>query len=509
VLNVDDYARIRLAHRDGMSIREIARTFGHSRFKIRQVLKDAVPKPYTLRQPRAKRCLGETLQQAIDEILEADRVAPKKQRHTAKRIFDRLKQEHQFAGGYDAVRRYVNNRRAPTLETFLPIAVEAGQRVECDFGQIEVDFPTGRRSVSILLITWAYSSALYAIALPSEKTEAILHGTVAAFEFFGCVPRELWWDNPKTVAQVILHGRERELNTKYKALASHYNFSPMFCMPARGNEKPHVEGRVKWLKRNWATPVPQVKDLAELNAFLRQQCEADRERTVSGQTLTIGGRFEQERRQAASLPRTKFDPCVQESREIDKYQTVAWECNRYSVPRRDAMSTVVVKAYVDRIDIVRGSQVVASHERSYGKGEMILDPLHYLATLERKPAYLDHTDVYRNWRLPQKFQEIREYFESRHGRLPGVRQFIQVLQLLARHSQERVIQAIEYCQRDGVVSAQRIIFRCEQLSQPSDLATAVMNESLEQVSMAVTARTSMAEWLAVELQECWLAKCFS
>jgi transposase len=471
-----------------MSIREIARTFGHSRFKIRQVLAEAVPRPYTLRQPRVKRCLGETFQRVIDEILETDRTAPKKQRHTAKRIFDRLKQEHRFAGGYDAVRRYVNSRRVPTPETFLPIAVDAGQRVECDFGQIEVDFPDGRRSVSILLVTWAYSSALFAIALPCEKTEAILHGTVEAFEFFGCVPRELWWDNPKTVAQVILHGRERELNSKYKALASHYNFSPMFCMPARGNEKPHVEGRVKWLKRNWATPVPQVKDLDKLNVFLRQQCETDRQRTVSGQTLTIGERFEQERRQAASLPRTTFDPCVHESREIDKYQTVAWESNRYSVPRRDIMSTVVVKAYVDRIDIVRGSHVIASHERSYGRGEMILDPLHYLAVLDRKPAYLDHTEVYRNWRLPQKFLEIREYFESRHGRIPGVRQFIQVLQLLAHHSQEQVIQAIGHCERDGVVSAQRIIFRCVQLSKRSDLVTVSGDDRAEQGITPITSR---------------------
>jgi len=470
VLNVDDYARIRLAHRDGMSLREIARTFGHSRVKIRQVLQEAEPKPYTLRTPRAKRTLAVNFQQVIQEILQHDLNAPKKQRHTIKRIFDRLQQEYQFTGGYDAVRRYVNGLRTPKIETFLPIAVDAGQRVEADFGQIEIEFPEGPRTVSVLLITWAYSSAVFAIALPSEKTEAILHGTVKAFEFFGCVPRELWWDNPKTVAQAILHGRERELNPKYKTLASHYNFSPMFCMPARGNEKPHVEGRVKWLKRNWATPVPKVKDLDEFNAYLRQKCEADMHRTVSGQSLTIGERFHQERLRAASLPRTAFDPCVMESREIDKYQTVAWEGNRYSVPRRDSVSTVIVKAYVDRIEIVRGSRVIAKHDRCYGKGEMILDPLHYLAILDRKPAYLDHTEVFLNWRLPAEFTALREHFEARHGRLPGVRQFIQVLQLLAHHSQERVLGAIRQCERDGVVTAQRIVFRCEQLmKQPLDL----------------------------------------
>jgi transposase len=116
------------------------------------------------------------------------------------------------------------------------------------------------------LITWTYSGAVFAMALPSEKTEANLQGTVNAFELFGYVPRELWLDNPKTVAQAILHGRQRELNPKHKTPASHYNFSPMFCMAARGNGKPHVEGRVKWLKRNWATPVLKVKDLNEFIA---------------------------------------------------------------------------------------------------------------------------------------------------------------------------------------------------------------------------------------------------
>jgi transposase len=490
MLQVEDYARIRLAHRDGMSIREIARTFGHSRWKIRQVLLDAQPKPYTLRQPRPSRTLSESIQRTIDEILELDRTAPKKQRHTIKRIFDRLSAEHGFTGKYDAVRRYINSRKTPLPETFLPIALEAGQRAEADFGQIEVDFPEGRRTVSVLLITWAYSSAVFAIALPSEKVEAILHGTVEAFRYFGCVPRELWWDNPKTVAQTILRGRHRELNRNYQALASHYNFSPLCCLPARGNEKPHVEGRVKWMKRNWATPVPRVKDLAEFNAHLRQCCQADEQRTVSGQSQTIGQRFATEREQALSVPAVAFDACVQESRAVDKYQSVVWEGNRYSVPRRDAFSTVVVKAYTDRIDVVRNGSVVASHERSYGKGEMIFDPLHYLSVLECKPAYLDHTEVYRNWRLPAEITALREHFEQRHGRLPGARQFIGVLQLLAQHSQARVVQAIRHCQQEGVVTSQRILFRCEQLAQQTG---SQLSDSTETNHLPVTHASRVAQ----------------
>lgn len=487
MLKVDDYARIRLAHRDGMSIRQIARTFGHSRHKIRQVIHEPVPKPYTLAQPRACRKLTEPFQQIIDEILTSDQSAPKKQRHTAKRIFDRLKVEHGFTGGYDAVRRYVKKQRTGKRETFLPISVEAGQRAEADFGQIEVDFPEGRRTVSVLMITWAYSGAVFAIALPSEKVEAILQGTMEAFEFFGCVPKELWWDNPKTVAKTILRGRNRELNSHYQSLASHYNFEPLFCLPARGNEKPHVEGRVKWLKRNWATPVPKVNDFHEFNVFLRQCCEQDFQRTISGKTGTIDERFEAEKQHAIVLPTAMFDPCVSDGRDVDKYQTVAWEDIRYSVPRRDAFAAVVVKAYVDRIEVFRDSRLIARHDRCYTKHEMILDPLHYLATLERKPAYLDHTDVYKNWRLPPQFTDLRGRLESRHGKIPGARQFIQVLQLLASHPQQRVTKAIDWCQRDGVVTAQRIIFRCGEIADRED------QRSDSHQSSHIDATTSAAE----------------
>ena len=467
MLKVEEYARIRLAHRDGMSIRALARKFGHSRHTIRKVLNESAPRPYTLREPREKRKFTQEFQDFVDQILESDRTAPKKQRHTIKRIHIRLREELGFAGGYDCVRRYVNSKHTDSRETFLPIASSAGQRAEADFGQIEVDFPDGRCQVSILLITWAHSNAVFAIALPSEKTEAILRGTFEAFEFFGCVPRELWWDNPKTVATSILQGRDRELNSYYQALASHYNFSPLFCGPARGNEKPHVEGRVKWLKQNWATPVPVVNDIAELNSYLRQCCLRDQSRTVSGKEGTIRERFEEEKQSALSLPKDRFDDCVSETRMIDKYQTLAWEGNRYSVPRRNAFSKVVVKAYVDRIEVLHDHRRIATHQRCYQKQRMILDPLHYLTLLERKPAYLDHTDVYKTWELPQEFAGLRKQFEERHGEFAGARQFIQVLQLLSKHSQDQVIQAIIRCQKEGVVTAQRIVFRCQEV-EPHD-----------------------------------------
>ena len=182
-------------------------------------------------------------------------------------MIHRRLQENGFAGGYDQVRRYVKKHRTTQRETFIPLSHDPGQRAEADFGKIYVDFPSGRQQVSVLIIAWAYSNCTFAIALPNEKVESILYGTKKAFEFFGCVPKELWWDNPKTVATQILKGRKRVINDKYMSLASHYNFEPLFCLPAHGNEKPHVENRVKYLPRTWATPVPRFSDLDELMAI--------------------------------------------------------------------------------------------------------------------------------------------------------------------------------------------------------------------------------------------------
>ena len=351
MLTVEDYARIRRAYRDGMSVRAIARRFHHSRRKIREVLREPEPKGYSRQKPAPAPKL-DPVKPIIDQILADDEDAPRKQRHTAAQIFRRLVAEHEYTGGYDQVRRYVATRRRQRRETFIPLEHAPGRRGECDFGHIWVDFPEGRCQIPTLLMTWAYSYCPFAIALPTERTEAILHGLVEAFTFFGSVPRELWWDNPKTVATTILRGRQRQFNPRYLALASHYNFEPLCCMPARGNEKPFAENRVKNLQRRWATPVPKAEDLDDLNAYLRTCCLKDRERLASSQTETIGRRFEEDRRAALRLPERPFDACLSEPRKVDKYQTVAFDGNRYSVPRRWAFQTVTVKGYVDRVEVV-------------------------------------------------------------------------------------------------------------------------------------------------------------
>ena len=466
MLTVDDYGTIRRARRDGLTIRQIARQFGHSRRTVRHVLTHGEPPPGPHTRHRDAPVLG-PFQATIDRILADDEQAPPKQRHTAMQVFRRLQDEHGYRGCYGQVQRYVLQHKRRHQETFIPLGHHPGRRLEADFGHIHVDFPDGRRLVPFLVATWAYSNAPFVLALPFERTEAILAGMVAAFEFFGCIPKEVWWDNPKTVATVILQGRQRQLHPRYAALASHYAFEPLFCRPARGNEKPDAESTVKAVQRRFATPVPRVADLAELNASLHRRCQAERERIVQSLSgaFKIGDRFAEEQAMAAPLPGTGFDACViRLAAPVDKYQTVAFDSNRYSAPRPFAFRTVTVKGYVDRVVIVADGQVIAAHERSLRRGTTVLDPVHYLATLGRRPAALDHAPVYRDWALPGCFTALRAELEAHHGAEAGARRFVRVLQLLGEHPLDRVRRAVEACQLDQAISAEAIIERTRGLA---------------------------------------------
>src|SRR5262245_49108547 len=280
MLSVDQYALIRQLRRDGLTIRQIADQLNHSPKTILKALANPEPPPPSPGQPRAAPVFG-PFRGFVEAILAEDESAPRKQRHTAMQIHRRLVAEHSYAGGYDQVRRYLKQRRLDRRETFIPLEHRPGHRLEADFGHIHADFPDGRRQVPVLVTTWSYSNCPFAVALPTERTEAVLHGLVEAFAFFGCVPREVWWDNPRTVATHIHRGRDRTLPPRYAARASHYVFAPRFCTPATPTEKPRVENRVRDVQRRWATPVPRAADLATLNSHLRRQCLAARDRACS------------------------------------------------------------------------------------------------------------------------------------------------------------------------------------------------------------------------------------
>jgi hypothetical protein len=264
-------------------------------------------------------------------------------------------------------------------------------------------------------------------------------------------------------------------------------------MPATPTEKPRVEKRVQDLQRQWATPVPQVANHTELNTHLRQQCLAARDRKCSDNALSVATRFDHDRAAALPLPSHAFDPCIIQPATVDKYQSVQFDRNCYSVPRRWAFRTVSVKGYVDRVDVVGDGTTIATHTRSYARGQKVLDPLHFLGSLERRPAALDHAPVLRDWQLPSAFPQLREALVARLGSCVGTRHYIRVLQLLTNHSVDYLASVIAGCLSRGELDAAIITAAARQPS--NDNALSLSDNALSLNLAAVCVRpTDLAQF---------------
>src|SRR5215212_7099551 len=271
MFSVELYGRIRNAcHVEGLSLREAARRFGIHRNTVRKMLAFAVPPGYRRRGPPARPRLG-AFTAIIDRILDDDRSAPAKQRHTAKRIHERLRAEHGFAGGYTTVKDYVRERRARVREVFVPLAHPPGH-AQADFGEAVAVVGGVERKVHFFCLDLPHSDAGFVKAYPAERLEAFCDGHNAAFAFFGGVPRSILYDNTRLAVARIRGDGTRERTRGFAELRSHYLFLDRFGRPGKGNDKGKVEGLVGYARRDFLVPVPRVESFAALNAHLERRC---------------------------------------------------------------------------------------------------------------------------------------------------------------------------------------------------------------------------------------------
>src|SRR5262249_3335334 len=220
-------------------------------------------------------------------ILDADTTAPKKQRHTAHRIWQRLRDEHAFTGGYTVVKDAVRELKAGRQEVFLPLAHPPGE-AQVDFGFAQVVLSGVTTEVALFVLSLPYADAVYCHAFPRACPEVFLAGHARAFAFFGGVPRRIAYDNTKTAVARIAGSRERQVTREFQRLQSHYLFAPHFCLVRRPNEKGHVERLLDYARANFLVPVPAVESLAELNARLAQQCRREHKPSLPGRTRAAG-----------------------------------------------------------------------------------------------------------------------------------------------------------------------------------------------------------------------------
>lgn len=414
---------------------------------LKKVLEHSEPPGYRQQQRRRKTKLGEFLKR-IEEILKEDQAMPRKQRHTAKRIWERLREEG-FTGGYTVVKDAVRDLTKQNQEVFVPLVHRPGE-AQVDFGHALAKVNGRLRKVAFFVMALPYSDASFVMAFERECTETFWEGHVRAFEFFGGVPRRITYDNTKVAVSQIL-GRARRLTQGFLQLKSHHLFDHHFCRVARGNEKGVVEGQVKFTRLNFFVPVPQVRDMAALNTHLHQRCTEDQQRRLRGQKGTKAELLVEDQKTFLPLPAAAFDACRKVLTRASSLSLVRLDGNDYSVPVRWAHHPIVAKGYCDQVVLCADGGEVARHARIWDDEQVCFEPLHYLALLETKPGALDHARPLAGWTLPECFALLRRRLEvERDG--DGTREYIKVLRLLEKHPLPKLREAVEAALQVGAIT---------------------------------------------------------
>jgi len=469
---VEVYAAVRqFVFLDGHSRREAARVFGLSRETVSKMCRFSLPPGYTRTKAVAKPKLG-PLVPVIDAILEADRTAPVKQRHTAKRIFERLRDEHGYGGGYTVVKDYVRLARVRGKETFVPLWHPAGH-AQVDFGEAVGVIGGVRRKLHFFCMDLPQSDACFVKAYPAETTEAFLDGHVAAFGFFGGVPLSILYDNLRIAVAKICGDGRRERTRAFTELVSHYLFEDRFGRPGKGNDKGKVEGLVKFARSNFLTPIPIAASFEALNGLLVERCRGRQAERAGRHAETIGARLAADLAVLRGLPAVPLEPCEKRAARVSSTALVRYRGNDYSVPTSFGYREVMVKGFVEAVVILCGGEEIARHQRSYGQGVFVFEPLHYLALIETKPNALDQAAPLQGWELPEAFQHLRHLLEARMGNR-GKREFIQVLRLMEAIPKEVVAGAVRDAIRLGAIGfdavKQIVLSRVERRPVLLDLA---------------------------------------
>jgi transposase len=439
---------------DGLSRRAACRAYGIHWKTLPKILTHTEPPGYRRTLPERPSILDPLLP-VVHQILKDDRKAPRKQRHTAKRIFERLRDEHGFAGKLTVVKDAVRAWKRTHAEVFVPLAHPPGF-AQVDFGEAEVTLDGRAAKVALFVMTLPYSDAIFVRAFPRECTEAFLEGHVRAFAFCGAVPRRISYDNSKIAVSRITGSRAREVTAAFLSLKSHHLFESHFCLVRRPNEKGHVETLIGFARRNFLVPVPALHDgLEGLNERLEADCRADLTRRLRGKPASKAELLAEERAAMLPLPAEAFVAARVEQPHADSLSLVRFDTNDYSVPTQFAHRRVTAVGTIDTVRIAVGDVVVATHRRSWGREGVSYDPIHYLALLERKPGALDFAAPLMGWELPVCFGVLRRWLEAEFGG-PGTRQFIKVLRLLERASLAELTRAVGRALELGTADADAV-----------------------------------------------------
>jgi transposase len=453
---VELFEQLRREFQHGVgTVAGVARKFGVHRRMVRDAIASAVPAPRKT-SVRGKPKI-EPVQPWIDEILEADRKAPRKQRHTARRIFHRLRQEHpEQAVAESTVRQYVREWKARMgngpQEVFIAQTYAWAQEAQVDWYEAWADLDGQRRKVYVFCLRSMASGGAFHRAYPHASQQAFLEAHEHAFAYFGGVFARLRYDNLKSAVKKILRGYQREETERFIAFRSHWGFHSEFCNPASGHEKGGVENEGGYFRRNHLVPVPVVPDWVQLNEFLLEGCRQDEHRTLAGQAQTVGAAMAIEREQLRPLAPESFDLAEISFPAIDRSGCVKVRTNFYSAPV-PVGAQVTVRLHAAHVEIWHGGQCMAHHERCFERHQKVLSLDHYLAELLRKPGAMAGSTALeqcrQQGRWPAAFDRYWEMLRTRHGRAQGTRAMIELLLLGREKGPGPLRQAVEQALEAG------------------------------------------------------------
>jgi transposase len=447
---VELYEQMRREYEHGAgTIRAVARKFGVHRREVRQALQSAAPPERKI--PERERPKLAAAIPFIDGILESDRQAPRKQRHTAHRIWTRLRREKpEVEIAESTVRQYVRDKKAAMgllgREAFIAQSYRWGSEGQVDWYEGWAEFDGELRKTHLFCMRSMAGGGGFHRAYSHANQQAFLEAHELAFAHFGGVFRVLRYDNLKSAIKKILRGHQREETARFIAFRSHWGFESEFCTPGEGHEKGGVEGEGGQFRRNYLVPVPKVRDLEELNLLLAAAAKEEESRVIAGRAQSIGAALLMEREHLLPLAQEGFDLASLHFPEVDGSGCVRVLTNFYSVPL-PVGTRVEVKVYSAYVEIWHAGQCLARHERCYERYRKVLELEHYLDVLMKKPGALAGSTALERCRSqgrwPASYDRFWQVLQQRQGKPEGTRAMIEVLLLAREHGPVRVRKAVE------------------------------------------------------------------
>jgi transposase len=436
-----------------LSLRQACSEYGLNFRTVRKIVRHPEPPSFRAPVPRPKPVLGPFLT-FVHQLVEDDRHAPPKQRHTARRIYERLRDEHGYLGCPSIVRDAVRAYKQAQAEVFVPLVHPPGEG-QVDFGRAEVVVAGRRHQAALFVLTLPHSNARFGCLSPRECTETFHEGHARAFAFFGGVPTRLSYDNSKIAVLKLTGPHERRLTREFLRLQAHFAFAAHFCRVRQAQEKGHVENGVGYVRRNFLVPVPAGDSWDDLNTHLAAACRREFERVGAGRDQATAALLAADRAAFVPLPGEPFEARRLEPVTVNSLSLARFDGNDYSVPTAYAYQALTAIGTIDRVRFHRRGAVVAEHARCWGKGQVTFEPLHYLALLERKPGALDYARPLAGWSLPGAFAALRQRLERADPK-GGTRQYIRVLRLLETYDLATVTSAVEHALALAVADADAV-----------------------------------------------------